>query len=417
MPNLMWFITNHCNLNCLNCSSQCDENINKYFTSIELIEKILIHLKTNKIEFETIDITGGEPLLHPDIEIICQLIHYYFPNSYINIYTNGLIIEKIQNLSFLKSSYITLNISIYPKINFLKKYEKLFNILHNLKINYEVIRVHTLFNQANFTNTTITSPIDTKCPMLSNNSLIYYLKNDILFPCCEGIELGDNFSFADNSIFNFKSIDHINKKYISTNNICSICHNNIKVSTYPWISKSDVLQTSNIIKNSQHFLLYKNNYNIYYNLYFNNDNENSIIVYHPLIKKYLKNDSCLYEKKFLEIKYLTGKLDILIYYNHFIDIFKSINYLKQQTILSECNCYFIKNISVPYSNDDEILYQNFLPFSSMNFNSYFLQASNEEEAKKLFLKHSFLKRKITLDINNFIKLKNSKFLEREYHNQ
>lgn len=57
----MWFLTNQCNLNCLNCANHCDDpSVKKFFITLDDVE---LNLKKIKILFPNLDIldlSGGE---------------------------------------------------------------------------------------------------------------------------------------------------------------------------------------------------------------------------------------------------------------------------------------------------------------------------------------------------------------------
>jgi organic radical activating enzyme len=91
-----FYITNVCNLNCKNCN----RFNNFYFKGHRLWEthKHDYAKWAELIEFDTIGILGGEPLLNPDFSNwfygVCEL----WPNSKICVITNGTQIAKFKNL-------------------------------------------------------------------------------------------------------------------------------------------------------------------------------------------------------------------------------------------------------------------------------------------------------------------------------
>lgn len=96
-------ITGSCNIDCEFCYSEKDDNkLNK--------NQIMGIINENK-EFDTIEIGGGEPLLHPEItEIIQYLIE---KRKRIHLSSNGVVIpENILNLEDLIKNNITLQISL-----------------------------------------------------------------------------------------------------------------------------------------------------------------------------------------------------------------------------------------------------------------------------------------------------------------
>lgn len=90
------FITELCNLSCSYCTST--NNI-KSFISLNELKGI------DYSNYDTINILGGEPLLHP--EIIDILEFYNTMDKTIILYTNGLLIQK---LNLKKYSFNNINI-------------------------------------------------------------------------------------------------------------------------------------------------------------------------------------------------------------------------------------------------------------------------------------------------------------------
>lgn len=417
---LMWFITNYCNLDCFNCASRCtnDKEL-KYYTPLkEIISNIKI-LKEKKFIFNSIDLTGGEALLHPQIFTIIKLLKKNFPTTNIQIYTNGLSLDhfSLLQLKQLKKYNINLNISIYPRDKYIQKYEKTLKILNHLQINYSFQRSHFLFNSFKYANNK-NFFFNEKSAINCLNNNIYntlYLKNQILYPCCvalQDIPIQKSF-YSDNCVLlKDKQKSQIVNTYLP---ICKKCQNSLP-SQHPWHSTEEIKLYMQDIKTYTDFELYTNNYQAYYQLYFSQDQELQKIINHPLCHIALYNDVGLYEKHYIENKFINGYLDIFIYYNNIEDINSFIKLLKNQTILNKCNLYFIKDNYYESFEFDKILYNEFFPFISLNYNSYFLRANNYNEAKNLFLKHSFLNHKLEINPNNLEKLSNSKYFENEYFN-
>jgi len=134
-------VTEHCNLKCKYCShfsSIAQEeyyNIKKYQKDIKRLSKI------TKGNIKNIQLLGGEPLLHPEINKIIKITRKYFPDSDIQILTNGTLLEKIKD-DFWKCCHknkIPVLISIYP-INL--NWDKIFKTAskHQVKIKTEKYR-------------------------------------------------------------------------------------------------------------------------------------------------------------------------------------------------------------------------------------------------------------------------------------
>jgi MoaA/NifB/PqqE/SkfB family radical SAM enzyme len=85
-------ITNACNLNCIHCLR--DNSAKKQYLPIELFEKVLVQAKSYGSQI--IILTGGEPMLHPGIEDMVDLIVRHGYQWY--IVTNGTLLDRLGKL-------------------------------------------------------------------------------------------------------------------------------------------------------------------------------------------------------------------------------------------------------------------------------------------------------------------------------
>lgn len=85
-------ITNDCNLDCPICFTYNRQD-KHYYKSVEEVRQIVAQLVKQKDHYDCIDITGGEPTLHPQLfEVIEELKNPAFKRILLN--TNGLTIAK-----------------------------------------------------------------------------------------------------------------------------------------------------------------------------------------------------------------------------------------------------------------------------------------------------------------------------------
>lgn len=129
MKALDLFINNKCNFNCEYCT--VDNSINKNY-DFDLIKKI------DFIDYDVINILGGEPTLHPDFIEIVKFI--YNQNKNIIIFTNGTNLSKLKKIDYLDIKFIISlhymklkrNILFYKKIYLesFKSFKELQIILH-----------------------------------------------------------------------------------------------------------------------------------------------------------------------------------------------------------------------------------------------------------------------------------------------
>jgi MoaA/NifB/PqqE/SkfB family radical SAM enzyme len=108
-------LTEHCNLKCKGCwhfSCIADEE----FLSLEVFEKDLRRLSELTDKLSVIKLLGGEPLLHPQIIDFIKISRNYFPNTLIQITTNGILLEKQDNIFWAacRDNNVTVSISTYP---------------------------------------------------------------------------------------------------------------------------------------------------------------------------------------------------------------------------------------------------------------------------------------------------------------
>ncbi len=116
-------IVEHCNLNCKSCmhfSPLADKSFIKISDFKRDVKKMAEITKGN---VETINILGGEPLLHPSVLKLLKTARYYFKNSEIRLVSNGILVPTQKELFWktLKSLNIHLSITKYPlDINYQK---------------------------------------------------------------------------------------------------------------------------------------------------------------------------------------------------------------------------------------------------------------------------------------------------------
>ncbi|GHV58141.1 hypothetical protein AGMMS49579_25100 [Spirochaetia bacterium] len=108
-------LTDHCNLNCAGCTAFSPIAEEKYMDvdGFERDCQRLSELTDRKIEL--IDLLGGEPLLHPELEKIIAIARKYFEGD-INVVTNGLLLVKTPATSWITchQNNIGIIISGYP---------------------------------------------------------------------------------------------------------------------------------------------------------------------------------------------------------------------------------------------------------------------------------------------------------------
>ena len=84
MDNIQIEITNACHNTCSNCTRLCGHHPKPYFMSME---KVVAAVDSMKGYPKMTGIMGGEPLLHPQFEEICEYLHSQIPPEQCGLWT------------------------------------------------------------------------------------------------------------------------------------------------------------------------------------------------------------------------------------------------------------------------------------------------------------------------------------------
>ena len=107
---LFFELTDCCNLNCMHCGSKCTSS-NRNYLDFELIERTLSSVRRGNDPSEImICITGGEPLLHPDIYKTVYIARQM--GFSVGITSNGTLIDKKRAEMLVKAGLNTITISL-----------------------------------------------------------------------------------------------------------------------------------------------------------------------------------------------------------------------------------------------------------------------------------------------------------------
>lgn len=95
-------VVKQCNINCASCNMYSPICPSEFY-SLNQIQSDLEMIKKLDVKLSKINITGGEPFLHPQLLDILQLIREMFPDLHIEVYSNGIIMEKKCDKAMLES--------------------------------------------------------------------------------------------------------------------------------------------------------------------------------------------------------------------------------------------------------------------------------------------------------------------------
>lgn len=161
MPHIELHISDKCNLNCKGCShfSPLYDDLNADF------ESKMNDIRALKKMFDNIfriDILGGEPLLNPELKRYVEELRLELPDTFIQIYTNGLLIPQLEDevLQAIHNNNIGISISEYLPTH---------NIIEGIKCKLDQykIRYHiAAYDDKQKFNITISTSNNSKYPRL-----------------------------------------------------------------------------------------------------------------------------------------------------------------------------------------------------------------------------------------------------------
>lgn len=173
-------LVDHCNLKCKGCSHFAPLVNGNVFADTEVFKRDFNRIKQLFENIYEIRLMGGEPLFHPELLTFCRFIRDLFPNTNISIYTNGILLLKMQD-EFWKTcseKNILVKITYYPidlRVAEIKRTAKKNNV--RLKIPKQIKHFFKHFN--------INGDSDPKASFL-NCQLMFQtpqLRDGKLFPC------------------------------------------------------------------------------------------------------------------------------------------------------------------------------------------------------------------------------------------
>lgn len=415
-------VTTNCNLNCLSCAHGCDHDNNPYYLSLEELENILIQIKKNQPTIKghlinNICLTGGDPLTHPQIIQFCKLIRFYFPDIFLNVSTNGILLLKYTEeelLYFKNVLHIDFSISIYPDSNLLKIYEKLFQLNEKHYLNLAINDSHFYFSKQSKINNDIEFPRtrfqNDKCDIkLKNHNYVIFFKNNIYNCWCDIQNLQKHYPFEETDNLNINNLTpNLELAHIKKHSLCTLCDYSDDSPGGNWLlwQHTNNKDFAQLIFENNLLELFLNHYDIFYKLEYDYKNQLEILN-NPLFLKFFNDRNNPDEYRFTMVRFLTGEGDIFIPFNKKNDKLQEL--LLSQKNIEKYNIYLI-SLNTPEEEMREIY--NTLPMydGQSPLNIYYLKAHSLYDAYNQFIEHSHCKKKILIDIQDLTPLENPNFL-------
>ncbi len=113
---LDYHLAEHCNLRCKGCSTYAPL-AQKEFAELDVFTSDLTQLRSLIGDrLLNLHLLGGEPLLNPEIEQFVVKARSIFPETFIDIVSNGLLVKKMPESFWntLREQNVALQLSVYP---------------------------------------------------------------------------------------------------------------------------------------------------------------------------------------------------------------------------------------------------------------------------------------------------------------
>lgn len=148
LGNVQFLISPSCNLNCKFCSHFSPLAKNEFY-EFERFKDDLIRLKQLVEKIDHLDLWGGESLLCQDLYRYIYEARNVFPDSTINVGTNGLLLERIDKklADAMRETGAVFCISLYPVIK--NRFDSILSFLKKEKIRFFVDYDHLSPNPEN----------------------------------------------------------------------------------------------------------------------------------------------------------------------------------------------------------------------------------------------------------------------------
>jgi hypothetical protein len=252
---IMFHLVDHCNISCVRCSHFSPlAPQDGFYLDEHVFEKDCQRLmQLTKGDIDEIQLSGGEPTLHPNVHIFPYIVKKFFPNTKIILITNAIKMGEMKEIFYQScvDNDVELWISRYP-IDF--DYNKIVNNLRNKGIKVAF---------GNTGNTEVKPKEMWGLPMRLNGGMDkqhnfdcclcmqYILREGKLYPCANSayIDLFNNFfqqelpgpEINGVDIYKIDSISELTNKISQSVPLCEFCDAQHRLPGIPWCaSKKEI---------------------------------------------------------------------------------------------------------------------------------------------------------------------------------
>lgn len=206
-------IVDHCNLNCARCCHFSSLVKGEHFVSLEecktnftRLYEIMPHDVDSRGISPTINLIGGEPLLHPQFAEILKLARECMPEIYILVITNGTKLNELsdEDINIINETGTEIRVSIYDDVplDLSRVEEKINNFSKDYRGAYFNLSIDPSGNQNPVESYNM---CDDAVRFIDDHSYgIAYLKHGKLYPCSVSAHIKN---FTEYFNMNFKDVN------------------------------------------------------------------------------------------------------------------------------------------------------------------------------------------------------------------
>jgi len=222
-------VCEHCNLKCEECCNISPMNSEMYISSNQI--KILCDFLKTNIKPDVIKLSGGEPLLHPELETITKTIKNNFPKTTLRITSNGLLAQRLTPdiCKHIDQLWIS-NYKSAPvpekNVNFIKEMARTYGFIYNIK---HVDQFNKIFPEEPVSDKNKVQQTYDECWMKHRCALV---RNNTFFKCTRA-------AYIDDLLSKITGV----KKEIATKDGISIGGDNFKEKALTYLNSKIPLQS------------------------------------------------------------------------------------------------------------------------------------------------------------------------------
>lgn len=221
-------VAEHCNLNCKGCLHFCHKDQQPYLYNLDSFKSDIDRMKELFENIGTIRFYGGEPLLHSNLSMFIEYAYKKYPNSSLEILTNGLLITSIGDKLKIAIKQCNAKIvwSVYPIISEQRFYDTI-DFLKTNNIKYEYNKVSEFYTCYDFSGSQDKNISYEKC----SGKYCHVLRNGKISCCPAPLvghyinKFGANINFDDGimDIYSVRNTDEIINFLKQPHTACKYC--------------------------------------------------------------------------------------------------------------------------------------------------------------------------------------------------